>query len=134
MALVVEQTPEALADLGVPQRKLIGKAHPTTHEGPSFGAVRRHAAVECPLYVSVQSLPLGPNLLRLLEGDGSLPLAKSPEPLGAVVPVGPLLRFLHLDLLENDLVEEPIGFRSVRPGLRMLDRNQHAIQSYAPLP
>jgi len=46
MALVVMHPPVALQNFGISQRELVAQAYPAPNQGPAFGPVWRHLAIE----------------------------------------------------------------------------------------
>ena len=116
------------------ERELVAQAHPARHQRPAFGAVWGHLAIKRALKIGVQSLPSRADLCVLFRRQGCTPLPKRLKGLRTVVFLRPVCGFLHLNLLQDGLVEDPLGFRSVLCApLCMFNGPQDTIQAVASL-
>src|SRR5260370_16578562 len=113
MALVFVHPSEAFANFRISERELVAQAHPACDQRPAFGAVWRHLAIERALKIGVQSLPSRTDLCLLFRRQGCPPQPKRLNGLRTVVLLRPVCAFFHLYLLQDGLVEAPLGFRKV---------------------
>src|SRR5580698_274729 len=135
MAFVVVHPPEALANFQVSERELVCKEHPACDQRPALGAVRWHFTIKRALNITEQSPPPRTNLCLFFRRQGYTPLTQRLDGLRTVVLLRPICGFLHLYLLQDGLVENPLGFRRVIlcAPLCMFNGAQDTIQAVAPL-